>query len=108
MESDLEYDIDEFMNDSDTDFLFEKYYSEKDDASDDHPKNILTPEANIHVTEDRGENPEDTEEESQEDRMNVPKAKEKPKRTSKEKEKRKGKEKGKGKEKAKKVEVTLN
>ena len=70
--------------------------------------NILIPEANIHVIDDRVENLEDSEEESQEDRVDVPEAKEKLEGQSKEKEKRKGKEKGKGKEKAKKVEVTLN
>ena len=70
--------------------------------------NILIPEANIHVIDDRVENPEDSVEESQEDRVDVLEAKEKPEGQSKEKEKRKGKEKAKGKEEAKKVEVTLN
>ena len=89
------------INDSDTEFVFEKMDSEKDDVSDDQLKSIVMPEANIHVIEDRGENPEDSEEESQEDRVDVPEAKEKPKGQSKEKEK------GKGKEKALKVEVPL-
>ena len=97
VESDLEDDIDELMNDSETEFVFEKEDSEKGDVSDYQP-NILIPEANIHVIKDRGENPEDSEEESQEYRADVPEAKEKPKGQSKEKEKGKGMEKGKGKE----------
>lgn len=61
MKSDLEDDIDELMNYSDTEFVFEKENSGKADVSDDQPKNILISEANIHVIEDRGENPEDSE-----------------------------------------------
>ena len=57
MESDLEDDIDELMNDSESGFVFEKEDFEKDDVSNDQPKNILIPEANIHVTEDRRKNP---------------------------------------------------
>ena len=60
VESDLGDDIDELRNDSDTEFVFEKEDSEKDDVSNDQPKNILIPEANIHFTEDQGENPEDS------------------------------------------------
>ena len=37
MESDLEDDIDEFMNDSDTEFVFEGEDSENDAACDDQP-----------------------------------------------------------------------
>ena len=77
VKSDLEDDIDKLMNDSDTEFVFEKEDSEKGDVSDYQPKNILIPEANIHVIKDRGKNPEDSEEESQEDRGDVPEAKEK-------------------------------
>ena len=43
--------------------------------SDDQPKNILIPEAKIHVIEDREGNPEGSKEESQEDRADVPEAK---------------------------------
>ena len=102
MKSDLEDEIDELMNYSDTEFVFEKENSGKADVSDDQPKNILISGANIHVIEDRGENPEDSEWESQEDRVDVPEAKDKPKWQSNKKEK------GKGKEKVKKVEVPLN
>ena len=63
------------MKDSDTEFIFEKEDSEKDDFSDDQSKNILIPEAKIHVIEDREGNPEDSKEESQEDRADVPEAK---------------------------------
>ena len=75
VESNLVNEIDELMNDSDTEFIFEKEDFEKDDVSDDQTKNILIPEANIHVIEDKVENPEVSEEESQEDRDNVPEAK---------------------------------
>ena len=75
VESNLVNEIDELMNDSDTEFVFEKENFEKDDVSDDQTKNILIPEANIHVIEDQVENPEDSEEESQEDGDNVPEAK---------------------------------
>ena len=86
VESDLEGDIDELIN------AFEKEDSEKDDVSNYQPKSILIPEANTHVIEDRGENPEDSEEESQEYRVDVHEAKKNPKGQSKEKEKEKGKE----------------
>ena len=66
------------------------------------------PEANIYIIEDRVKNPECSEKESREDKVDVPKAKGKPKGQSKEKERGKGKEKEKGKEKAKKLEVPLN
>ena len=46
VESDLEDDIDELMNTSDTEFVFEKEDSEKDDVSESQPKNILIPEPN--------------------------------------------------------------
>ena len=87
---------------SDIKFVFEKEGFEKDDVSDDQPKHILIPEANVQVIEDRVENPEDSEEESQEGRFDVPEANEKAKGQSK------GKEKRKGKGKVKKVEVLLN
>ena len=74
-ESDLEDGIDKLMNDSDTEFVFEKSDSEKDDFSNDQLKNILITEVKIHVIENRGENPDDREEESQEGRVDVPKAK---------------------------------
>ena len=67
MESDLEDDM-ELMNDSDTEFVFERKDSEKDDVSNYQPKSILIPKGNIHVIEGRGENPENSEEESQEHR----------------------------------------
>ena len=67
MESDLEDDM-ELMNDSDTEFVFERKDSEKDDVSNYQPKSILIPKENIHVIEGRGENPENSEEESQEHR----------------------------------------
>ena len=90
MESDLEDNIDELMNDSDNRFIFEKEVSEKDAVSDYQLENILMPEANIHAIEDRRENPEDSEKGSQEDeellsrrvrsrRVGIPEAKEKPK-----------------------------
>ena len=97
-ESDLEDNIDELMNDWNTDLVFEKEDSEKGDVSDGR-RNILIPEVNIHV-----KHPEDSEEHSQKDRVDVPKAKENPKGQSKEKGKGMGKEKGKGKDKAKLVE----
>ena len=96
------------MNNSDTEFVFKKEDSEKDSISNYQPKNIFITEVNIHVIDDRGENPEDSEVESQEDRDDAPEANEKPKEQKKEKEKEKEKEKGKVKEKAKKVEVPLN
>ena len=65
MESDLEDDTDELN----AEFVFEKEDSEKDDVSDDQPKNILIPELNIHIIQDRWENPEDSEEKRQEDRV---------------------------------------
>ena len=79
VESDLEDDIDELMNESDKEFVFEKEDSPKDSVSDSQPKKILILETNIHVNEDREENPEDNEEESPEDRVDIPEAKEKPK-----------------------------
>ena len=54
VESDLEDDIDELMNNSVAEFVFQKEDSEKDDVSNDQPKSILIPEANIHIIEDRG------------------------------------------------------
>ena len=57
-ESDLEDDIDELMNEWNTELVFEKEDSEKDDVFDDRP-NILIPEVNIHVKQ-----PEDSEVES--------------------------------------------
>ena len=89
VENGLEDKIDELMNDSDIEFVFEKEDSEKEDVSNDQPKNI-------YVMEDRVKNPEDNEEKSQEDKVDILEAKEKLKGKSKEKEKRKGKEKGKG------------
>ena len=89
VENGLEDKIDELMNDSDIEFVFEKEDSEKEDVSNDQPKNI-------YVMEDRVKNPEDNEEKSQEDKVNILEAKEKLKEKSKEKETRKGKEKGKG------------
>ena len=59
MKSDLEDGVDELMNYSDAEFVFEKENSGKADVSDDQPKNILISGANIHVIEDRGENPEE-------------------------------------------------
>ena len=53
-ESKLEGGIDELMNDSYAEFVYEKEDSEKDDVSDYQPKIILIPEVNIHVIEDRG------------------------------------------------------
>ena len=47
VESDLEDDIDELMNDSDTEFVIEKEDFEKDDVSNNQSKDILIPEANI-------------------------------------------------------------
>ena len=76
VKSDLEDDIDKLMNDSATEFVFEKVESEKGDVFDYQPKKILIPEANIHVIKDRGENAEDSEEESHEDRVDVPEGKE--------------------------------
>ena len=102
VESDLEDDLDELMNDSDTEFVFEQEDPEKDDSFDDRPKNILIPEANIHFIEDQEKNLENSKEESQEDRVSAPAAKEKPKGQSKEKKK------GKGEEKTKKVKIPLN
>ena len=75
----MEDDIDELMNESDKEFVFEKEDSPKDSVSDSQPKKILILETNIHVNEDREENPEDNEEESPEDRVDIPEAKEKPK-----------------------------
>ena len=75
MESKLEGGIDELMNDLYAEFVYEKEDSEKDDVSDYRPKIILIPEANIHVIEDRGGDPDDSEEDSQEDRVDVPEAK---------------------------------
>ena len=49
VEGDLGDDIDELMNDSDTEFVFEKEDSEEDDVSDYQRKNILIREAGIHV-----------------------------------------------------------
>ena len=98
-ESDLEDNIDELMNDWNTELEFEKEDSEKDDVSDGR-RNILIQEVNIHV-----KHPEDSEEHSQKDRVDVLKAKENPKGQSKEKGKGMGKEKGKGKDKAKLVEL---
>ena len=46
-------------------------------------KNILITEANIYVIDYRGENPEDSEVESQKDRADVPETNEKPKEQSK-------------------------
>ena len=89
VENGLEDKIDELMNDSDIEFVFEKEDSEKEDVSNDQPKNI-------YVMEDRVKNPEDNEEKSQEDKVNILESKEKLKEKSKEKETRKGKEKGKG------------
>ena len=89
VENGLEDKIDELMNDSDIEFVFEKEDSEKEDVSNDQPKNI-------YVMEDRVKNPEDNEEKSQEDKVNILEAKEKLKEKSKDKETRKGKEKGKG------------
>ena len=57
-ESGLEDDIDELMNDWNTELVFEKEDSEKDDVFDDRP-NILIPEVTIHVKQ-----PEDSEVES--------------------------------------------
>lgn len=95
---DLEDDIDQLMNDWDTELVFEKEDSEKNDVSDGQ-SNILIPEVNIHV-----KHPEESKEESQKDRVDVPKAKENPKGQSKEQGKRMGKEEGKEKEKTKLVE----
>ena len=89
VENGLEDKIDELMNDSDIEFVFEKEDSEKEDVSNDQSKNI-------YVMKDRVKNPEDNAEKSQEDKVDVLEAKEKLKGKSKEKEKRKGKEKGKG------------
>ena len=54
VESDLEDDINELMNNSVAEFVFQKEDSEKDDVSNDQPKSILIPETNIHIIEDRG------------------------------------------------------
>ena len=89
VENGLEDKIDELMNDSGIEFVFEKEDSENEDVSNDQPKNI-------YVMEDRVKNPEDNEEKSQEDKVNILEAKEKLTEKSKEKETRKGKEKGKG------------
>ena len=91
VESELEDDIDELMNDSDTEFVFEKEDSMKYDVSDDQPKNILIPGANIHIIEGQGRNPDGSEEKSQEGRADIPKAKEKPKGQSKKRRKKKEK-----------------
>ena len=52
VESDLDDDTDELMNNSDTEFVFEK---------GDVSVSILIHGANIHVTQDPGESPEDSE-----------------------------------------------
>ena len=57
----------------------EKEDSEKDDVSEDHPKKILIPEANTHVFENRGKIPKKSQQESQEDRGDVPEANKTPK-----------------------------
>ena len=67
----------------------EKEDSEKYDVSKDHPKKILIPERNPHVIENRGKNPKERQQESQEDRGDVPEANKTPKGQPKEKEKRK-------------------
>ena len=48
--SDLEDDIDNLMNDSDTEFVSEESLENELD-SDDEPLNLLVPEANYHVVE---------------------------------------------------------
>ena len=48
--SDLEDDIDNLMNDSDTEFVSEESLENELD-SDDKPLNLLVPEANYHVVE---------------------------------------------------------
>ena len=90
------------MNDSDTEFVFKKEDSEKDSVSNHQPKNILITEANIHVIDYRRKNSEDSEVESQKDRVDVLETKEKPKEQSKKRRR------GRQKKKAKKVEVPLN
>ena len=71
------------ISDSDTEFVFKKEDSEKDSVSNHQPKNILITEANIHVIDYRRKNPEDSEVESQKDRVDVLETKEKPKGESK-------------------------
>ena len=46
--SDQEEDIDNLMNDSDTEFIVDENL-DNDIDSDDEPLSVLTPEANIHV-----------------------------------------------------------
>ena len=48
--SDLEDDIDNLMNDLDTEFVLEEILENELD-SDDKPLNLLVPEANYHVVE---------------------------------------------------------
>ena len=48
MNNDLEDDIENLMNDSDTEFVLEESL-ENDLDSDDEPLNLLVPEANYHV-----------------------------------------------------------
>ena len=79
------------INDSDTEFVFKKEDSEKDSVSNHQPKNILITEANIHVIDYRRKNPEDSEVESQKDRVDVLETKEKPKGESKKRRRRRQK-----------------
>ena len=109
-ESKLEGGIDELMNDSYAEFVYEKEDSEKDDVSDYQPKIILIPEVNIHVIEDRGGGgiQKTVRKRVKKTELMSLKQKYKPKGQSKEKEKGKGNEKEKGIEKVKKVEVPWN
>ena len=93
--SDLENDIDNLMNDSDTEIGLEETLENELD-SDDEPINLLVPEANYHVVG----NPtiEKTLEEGNS------KADKEVKRKSKEKGKGKGKDKGKSKGKSREKE----
>ena len=96
---DLEDDIDNLMNNSDTKFLLEEILENELD-SDDEPLNLLVPEANYHVVE----NPtiKVNFEEGSKKAENEIKRKSKEKGEGKEKGKGKGKEKKQGKYKIKK------
>ena len=96
VKSDLEDDIDKLMNDSDTEFVFEKEDSEKGDVSDYQPKNILIPKQTFTSLKIEGKI------------QRIVKKRVKKTEVMFLKQKKKGKVKEKGKEKAKKVEVPLN
>ena len=71
------------MNDSGREFVSTKVHIYQSLFPITNLKNILITEANIYVIDYRGENPEDSEVESQKDRADVPETNEKPKEQSK-------------------------